>query len=346
MQTQLGPKSIVNPFTGDFPQDHPAPDGYDTGGRLQVHTADLDPGQNPGALYFLEGQHVAADDAAAGNWANNVSYRQVWVTGAYDLTFANPTGGTSVTAQMVPAIQAWQDQDPSVFVNTADVPNDGRIYVARKATPLGGGQWHYELAIQNVNSDRAIGGVLVLLPTGASASNLGFHNVDYHSGEVYSGTDWTQTGTLAGPRWNTEDYAANPNANALRWGTLYNFWFNANVSPPNATLIQLRLFKPGATTALERPHRTASRPGRRPELRRHGQLLRHQPLRTLPLQHLVLAGRVSRLPGRERGHQRRRYVRTGLLRRHQSVRRPAQRRWLSPLTEVVPWRRGHNIGRN
>jgi hypothetical protein len=249
-QTQLGPKSSVNPFTGSFPQNHATPGGGAIAGRLQVHTTDLTPSQNPGALYFVEGQHVAADDAAAGNWANNASYRQVWVTGPYNLTFANPAGGTSVTAQMVPAIQAWQDQDASVFLNAVDIPNDGRIFVARKATALGGGQWHYELAVQNLNSDRAVGGLLVLLPTGAIATNLGFHDVDYHSGEVYSGTDWTPAVTAAGPRWDTQDYAANPNANALRWGTLYNFRFDANVPPPGATLIELRLFKPGTPTVL------------------------------------------------------------------------------------------------
>jgi hypothetical protein len=251
MQSQLGPKSIVNPFTGFFPQNHPAPDGYTIGGRLQVHTVDLDPAQNPGALYFVEGQHVAADDSAAGNQYNNNSYRQAWVSGNYNLTYNDPQGGSSVTVQMVPGIQAWVDQDPAVFLNSVDVPGDGRLYVGCKTIDLGGGLWHYELAIQNVNSDRAVGSVLVYLPTGAQASNLGFHDVDYHSGEIYDGTDWTPTISAAGPRWDTVPYATNPNANALRWGTLYNFRFDANVPPPSVTLAQLGLFKPGTPTTLD-----------------------------------------------------------------------------------------------
>ena len=254
-QSRLGPKSIVNPFTGDFPQDHAFPDsGTDTdiAGRLQVHSADIDPALNTGALYFLEAQYVAADDSAAGNLYNNEAYRRVWIPdSSLDLSLSDPAGGSSVAVPMTPAIQAWQDQDPSVFLSFVDVPDDGRIYLARKVTDLGGGNWHYEIAIQNINSDRAIGGVIVRLPTGATAANLGFHFVEYHSGEIYDETPWTAAVTTVGVRWDTIDYATNPDANALRWGTLYNFWFDADVPAPSATLIELVLFKPGTPDSLE-----------------------------------------------------------------------------------------------
>ena len=49
--------------------------------RLQVHDADIDPDLNAGAaLYFVEGEYITDDDAAAGNDNNNASYRTVNVT--------------------------------------------------------------------------------------------------------------------------------------------------------------------------------------------------------------------------------------------------------------------------
>jgi len=35
--------------------------------------------------------------------------------------------------------------------------------------------------------------------------------------------------------WSTETFADNPNANAIRWGTLYNFRFDADQSPRATT---------------------------------------------------------------------------------------------------------------
>jgi hypothetical protein len=246
-QAGLGPKSVVNPFTGDFPANHDIPPSTTIGGRLQVLTSDL---LAAGASYFVEGQYVSPDDSAAGNLYNNTSYRQVYVQSDLSLTFVGP-GGPSTTVQQQPALAAWLEQDPTVFLDSTDVQNDGRVYLARRATTAGTGTWHYEIAIQNLNSDRAIGGVLVRLPPDASATSLGFHSVAYHSGEVYDGTPWVSAVTTSGVQWDTADYAINPNANALRWGTLYNFWFDADVPPPSATLAELRLFKPGTPDTLE-----------------------------------------------------------------------------------------------
>jgi hypothetical protein len=68
--------------------------------------------------------------------------------------------------------------------------------------------------------------------------------VDYHSGEPFDGTDWTGVVGPGGITWSTVSFAQNPNANALRWGTLYNFRFKANI-PPDDTTVLIGLFKPG-----------------------------------------------------------------------------------------------------
>jgi hypothetical protein len=46
--------------------------------------------------------------------------------------------------------------------------------------------------------------------------------------------------------WSTEAFADNANANALRWGTLYSFWFD---SEKPVTRAVIGLFKPGAPGA-------------------------------------------------------------------------------------------------
>lgn len=249
-QSRLGPKSVVNPFTGDFPSNHTTPGTTTIAGRLQVHVADIQAAQNAGATYYVEGQYVTPDDAAAGNLYNNASYRQVWLTGSLGLTFSNPQGGSSATVREKPAILAWQAADPAVGVALVDVPGDGQIYVAHKATNLGGGQWRYEIAIFNLNSDRAIGAVEVKLPDWATVGAVGFHDVDYHSGEPYANTDWISGIREKGVFWTTEAYTENANANALRWGTLYNFRFDSDAAPTFVTEAVLTLFKPGTPATI------------------------------------------------------------------------------------------------
>jgi hypothetical protein len=242
-QSRLGPKFEVDPYTGVYP--YPPTNGSATGDaifkRLQVHDTDLDPAQNGGASYFVEGQYVTHDDASSGNGANNASYRPVNVTassGVYTL------GLTGTTQRQRAGIQAWKAADPTVTETFVSAPGDGKFIVSAKATALGGGIYHYEYAVQNINSSRAAGAFTVPLPIGATVTNLGFHDVDYHSGEPFDGTDWTSSVGTTTVGWATASFDANPNANALRWGTLYNFRFDANV-PPGTGRVVIGLFKPG-----------------------------------------------------------------------------------------------------
>jgi hypothetical protein len=50
--------------------------------------------------------------------------------------------------------------------------------------------------------------------------------------------------------WNSETLAQNPNANAIRWGTMYNFRFDSNRPPQNATAT-LGFFKTGAPITVQ-----------------------------------------------------------------------------------------------
>ncbi|MCZ6852176.1 MAG: hypothetical protein O7F17_11095 [Planctomycetota bacterium] len=240
-QSLLGPRFEVNPVTGFFPFPHTAPTGNSTlRGRMLAEINDINPALNPGALYFVESQYITPDDAGTVTANNNNSYRPASVGSLSGGIWNLSTTGS--THQQDPAIQAWQDEDPSVTLDNIDVANDGRFILGHRVTDNGDGTWHYEYALNNMNSDRAAGSFSVPIPACVTVTNEGFHDVFYHSGEPYDGTNWP--GTVGGGEvsWSTETFAANPNANALRWGTMYNYRFDAD-SPPTPVTVEIGLFK-------------------------------------------------------------------------------------------------------
>ena len=244
----LGPRSQVNAFTGQFPYPFSAPQPQgNLARRLQVYNDDLDPGLNPGALYFVEGHYVNRDDAAFGNRDNNASYRRATLSFADGKYILDVTGETQRTRS---GIRAWKDHDPAVRESFVRVPAEGLMMLAAKVTSLPGGLWHYEYALQNLNSDRACGSFSVPVHPLADVVNVAFHDVNYHSGEPYSLDDWPGVASGGTVSFSTEPFSVNANANALRWGTLYNFRFDANV-PPVETNVTVGLFKPGTPSSVD-----------------------------------------------------------------------------------------------
>ncbi len=252
-QSRLGPRSEVNATTGVFTYPYQLQwqrTGNQIFKRLQVKREDINPAQNTGSLYFVEGHYITQDDHGAGNALNNASYRRVTVSNNSTFSVSNASGST--TQRTKPAIYAWKDHglglnqsDPAVEIKTVDVPGDGRFFVGSKVTDLGNGMWRYEYAVFNLTSHRSGAGVEIPAAAGVNVTNIGFRDVDYHSGEPYDNTDWTMTragGTVA---WNSpQTFDQNANSNALRWSTMYNFRFDADV-PPVTGEGSLRLFRPG-----------------------------------------------------------------------------------------------------
>ncbi len=246
-QSGLGARSEVNAATGAYPYppvlNPPITTILDR--RLQVLNTDLSPALNPGALYFVEAQYVALDDSTAGNDNNNASWRQVTVA-PFGAGFA--ISETGPTAQQQSAIHAWQANDPSVVIQSVDVPGDGRFEIGVKSTNAGGGAKTWEFAIHNLNSDRSLGSFTLNFPVPMAApSMVGFHDLNYHSGEPYSGSDWTSSQSSGSLAWATTPYATSVNSNALRWGHTYNFRCTTTSVP---TSFNLGLFKPGSPTSL------------------------------------------------------------------------------------------------
>ncbi|MCC6951365.1 MAG: hypothetical protein IT433_07955 [Phycisphaerales bacterium] len=265
-QSGLGPKSEVTPSTGEYPYPW-VNNGSGSGAihkRLQVRTTDLTAANSQ---WFCSGQYVCHDDAIAGNGNNNESYRRMTLSGQ---TFTV----VGSTQRGIPAVYAWRDHglganvpDPSVNIAVFDVPNDarqlrtvgsggsagaptasglwatGRAFLASKVIQTSATSWRYEYAVENLTVDRAFQAFQLPMPAGATVLQAGFRDVDHHSGEPYALTDWTVGSGSGTMTWSTQTYATNVNANALRWGTMYNFWVECNASPSTGDVV-LPIFKP------------------------------------------------------------------------------------------------------
>ena len=264
-QNSIGSRAWVNPFTGSFPSNanaHSAHSHNGTSHRVTVASSDLDPAQNAGATYFAEAQYVTPHEYAwcqshpgECNMYNNASYRQFTVSGSGDNYTFLASGSTT---RMQPAIMAWAGTGATVNQYQPDPANDGILFVGYKVTQFGLNQWHYEYAIYNENLDRAIQSFHVLGSTFATVGNIAFHAPPQEPGwandgtfmnEGYSSTPWSVTQISGDITWNCETFAQNQNANAIRWGTLYNFRFDSNNLPETGTAT-VGFFKTGAPMTI------------------------------------------------------------------------------------------------
>jgi len=247
---RLGQRSAINATTGDFPMPyanvlHP----LNIDQRMQVAEIDVDPALNAGASYWVEGQYLASDDGTANNAFNNASYRRVTVgTSPFNLSL------TGSTIREKSALQAWIVADPTVEIVDVDIPGSNpaeRFEVARKVTNPALGLWHFEYAIRNMNSDRSAQAFQIDFLDGTAITAIGFKDIDHHSGEPYSTADWTSNVVIptAVISWTTTPFATDANANALRFATLFNFWFEAD--SPAAGTHRLTFFKPGSPAFVD-----------------------------------------------------------------------------------------------
>jgi hypothetical protein len=264
-QDLIGSRAWVNPFTGFFAQ-NPDPNDHSghvhapadpTAHRILVDVNDLNTSLNVGATYFAEAEYIVPHE---GTWCqshpdqcnmyNNASYRQCSVIGINQPFSFNFVGNT---VREQPAIMAWT----GAIVNEGepDPGNDGIFFVGYKVTGPNAGVWHYEYALYNQNLDRAIQSFEVVFPFfPPDLSNVGFHAPPQHPGFAhdgtqgdagYSSTPWTFTKGFTSATWNCETFVQNQNANAIRFGTLYNFRFDST-APPAETTANIGFFKTGS----------------------------------------------------------------------------------------------------
>jgi hypothetical protein len=265
-QDLIGSRAWVNPFTGSFPSNANDHSGHSHDGvshRVLVEMDDLNTTLNPGASYFGEAAYITPHEytwcqshPSECNMFNNYSYRQFSVSGGP--TFFN-FSAVSSTVRMEPAIQAWAATGATVQQVEPDPGNDGLFFVGYKVTGPNAGLWHYEYAIFNMNLDRAIQSFSVFFGFPVPLNNVEFHAPPQHPGwandgtlnnQGYSSTPWTFTNNGSSGTWNCETFAQNQNANAVRWGTLYNFRFDSS-APPTVSEATVGFFKTGSPVTVD-----------------------------------------------------------------------------------------------
>jgi len=260
-QDQLGSRAWSNPFTGAFPNTANNHSGHNHDGvshRIRVNINDLNQSLNQGSNYFAEAAYIAPSEytwcqshPGQCNMYNNVSYRQFSVSGTTPPFSFSAIGST---VRMQSAIMAWAVTGATVSQVQPDPGNDGLWFMGYKVTNPTTGVWHYEYALYNMNLDRAIQSFSVPLGAGVNISNIDFHappqepgwaNDGTFNNQGYSSMPWTVTQASDSITWNTETIAQNPNANAIRFGTLYNFRFDSNQAP-HTTTATVGFFKTGS----------------------------------------------------------------------------------------------------
>lgn len=247
-QFYLGPREEIDPFSGAWepcgsffdalPQDclrHFNGSGL---GPLDHRCAVSDVDLNlPGASYFYEAMYVVPGDVDP---LDNVGSRlctMFWNGASW--VFSTPLDNNAIVRS--PAIATrYLSGGPHEALGVAADP--GSVYVASKATDLGGGAWHYEYAVYNFNYARRIRGFSVPVPPAATVTNVEFRDGD---GEPLN--DWTGVfdASCGAVTWQTSTHAQDPQTITLVWGTLYNFRFDADVSPAGGD-VALDPFLPGA----------------------------------------------------------------------------------------------------
>jgi hypothetical protein len=283
-QNQIGSRAWVNPFTGSFPSNADNHTGHNHDGvshRIRVEITDLNTTMNPGASYFAEAAYISPHEYTwcqshpdQCNMYNNVSYRQFSVSG---VTPPFSFSSVATTVRMQPAIMTWVPTGAVVNQIQPDPGNDGIGFMGYKVSTPTAGVWHYEYALYNMNLDRSIQSFSVPLGPGVNLSNIDFHappqepgwaNDGTFNNQGYSSTPWTVTQAVDSISWNCETIDQNPNANAIRFGTLYNFRFDADQPPgdANATVgffktgspMMVAIQAPGGSTPTPTPTATAT----------------------------------------------------------------------------------------
>jgi hypothetical protein len=203
--------------------------------RVVVGDADLN---NAGATYYYESYYVVrGDENLPNNWGSRICTMN-WNGSSWSFT----TPGTNNDLVENPALLRW-GPDLATYVNTA--VSDGRVLLAVKTTDLGGGNYHYEYAMLNMESDRQVRSFSIPVEGVGNITNIGFHDSDLNPAN-----DWQVSLDGNNLTWETETFAQNPNANALEFGLMFNFRFDA-AAPPDEVFSSLGVFKPGVGTEVK-----------------------------------------------------------------------------------------------
>ena len=222
-------RSEINPWTGEFIFEgshldrHPPGDHGALEHRLRAAAADLDPKMHPGAQYFVELYIVSADDI---DHTNSLGWKKVSlgeVVGGerqYRLAEGPAVEGSVLAAWTGASVQSVPDSPEG----------DGRSYVAVSTNNNGDGTWRYEYAVYNLDMDRGVVSFELAIDPDVAVENVAFHAMPSFE-EGFSRDPWDVSRDGDRLRWFTSKESGDGPRNPLRWGTLYNFSFDADLAP-------------------------------------------------------------------------------------------------------------------
>lgn len=242
----LGPRSEWNPYTNDWDPCGTHFDGANNDCTRTSHShglidhrvrvADADIVDND-ANYFYQAVYYVKYESALGD---NIGWQPIDSTNWNGSRWFFATSHSS-TPTYGPIIRLW---DPSaVELDTGE----GLAYAGARITQVGD-LWHYEYAVYNYTSNIPFTSFSVPMPNGASVSNTGFHDYD-DTEEGWNTADWELTREGGMLTWAGHTYDEDVDANALRFGRQYNFWFDADVAPVSGEAT-LGLFLPGQPESI------------------------------------------------------------------------------------------------
>ena len=94
-------------------------------------------------------------------------------------------------------VNPWLDEslrkEPDIWKRVADTFNRAGAATQKAGIQFAYHNHHFEFAIHNLNSDRSGRGFTVNMPAGTTISNACFRDINHHSGEIWSGTNWATT---------------------------------------------------------------------------------------------------------------------------------------------------------
>jgi hypothetical protein len=191
--------------------------------RLEVPEAEL---SLAGATYFAEAWYLVAGDVAS---ANNLGHRAVVPE------FAGSTWAFPFASDL--ALGSVLQEVPGATLQTLET-GEGRIQLAVSTRDLGGGMHHYEHALMNLDFDRRIESLELPLAEAIEIANAG------STGLGAAADPWAVGVEPDRIRWQA------PDDEALDWGALVSFRFDANAAPV-ASRVTLAAFEAGTPAAFE-----------------------------------------------------------------------------------------------